>query len=185
MLDRLGEKHDLPLSKRPGGIGPSDHASFYRVKIPAMHFITGIHTDLHRTTDVFEKLDVPGMRRIGAMVEDLAVELAGLEQRPQHIETGRSSLSPGRPPPLVLGCQPDLAGEGPGVLLSSVTKDGPAEKAGIKAGDRIIRIGDTKIDRVTQILALLRQRSPGDRVKVVVRRSEEEITVEATLAPPG
>ena len=42
------------------GTGPSDHTSFYRKDIPVLFFFTGLHSDYHRPTDDFDKLNYSG-----------------------------------------------------------------------------------------------------------------------------
>ncbi|MBN2475644.1 MAG: M20/M25/M40 family metallo-hydrolase [Pirellulales bacterium] len=85
LLDRTSQDYDLALTKKPSGFGPSDHTSFYTKEAPVMHFFTGTHEDLHRPSDDFEKLNVPGMRRVGQMIADVAVALANAQQRPQYV----------------------------------------------------------------------------------------------------
>ncbi len=182
LLDRINEEHELTLTKTASGYGPSDHASFYGKKIPVLHFFTGMHGDVHRPTDEFEKLNVPGMRRVTCLVTDVVEALAESDQRPEYVTTGRASR-PGRGGPRAyLGTTPDFSADGPGFAISDVATDGPAQTAGIKGGDAIIRFGDAKIEGLEDIDAALRKHKPGDRVKVVLRRGEEEITVEVTLA---
>ncbi|NQU22834.1 MAG: M20/M25/M40 family metallo-hydrolase [Candidatus Nealsonbacteria bacterium] len=182
LLERLGPEHGLELVTQSRAFGSSDHASFSAKKIPAMHFITGKHTDLHKPTDDFEKLNVPGMRRVERLVADVAVELANADARPEYVSTGpRPSRGGNRP---YLGTIPNYSAEGPGYAVSSVVKDSPAEKGGVRDGDAIIRFGTAKIGGLVDIVAALSKQKPGDRVKVVVRRGKEEITLEVTLAPP-
>jgi len=183
ILERLKPEHGMEFVTRASGFGASDHSSFYGKKIPAMHFITGMHKDVHKTTDDFEKLNVPGMRRVGRLVEEMAVELANADARPEYVSTVPSPRRMGGNRPY-LGTVPDFSAEGPGYTISSVMKDGPAEKGGIRGGDAIIRFGESKIGSLEDIDSALRKHKPGDRVKVVVRRGKEEVTLEVTLAPP-
>lgn len=184
LLERVNQRHGLKLEKRASGFGPSDHASFYRKKIPVMHFFTGVHKDLHRPSDVFEKLNVPGMRRVAQLVVDVAEALADAEDRPEYVAMQRPGRTrPGGTRPH-LGTMPDFAAKGPGYAIAEVLKDGPAEKAGIQAGDAIIQFGESKLGNLEDIDGALRKHKPGDRVKVVVRRGDKEITFEVTLDPP-
>ena len=41
LIDGLNERHQFEITKKPGGYGPSDHASFYPKKIPVFHFFNG------------------------------------------------------------------------------------------------------------------------------------------------
>ncbi len=56
--------------------GRSDHANFYRKKIPVLFFFTGIHDDYHQAGDHFEKINKDAMAKIGQMVADITRTLA-------------------------------------------------------------------------------------------------------------
>lgn len=64
-----------------------------------------------------------------------------------------------------------------GVLVASVVEDGPAEKAGLKAGDVIVTMGEEKIMNGDGLLDVLSNREEGDKVELVyVRRGDKETT---------
>jgi S1-C subfamily serine protease len=62
-----------------------------------------------------------------------------------------------------------------------VTKGGPADKAGLKPGDVITKIDDKPIEDATDLIAQIRSRAPGERIKVTYQRDGKESTVEVTL----
>ncbi|MWA04754.1 PDZ domain-containing protein [Actinomadura sp. LD22] len=62
-----------------------------------------------------------------------------------------------------------------------VTKGGPADKAGLKPGDVITKVDDQPIEDATDLIAQIRSRAPGDRIKVTYERGGKETTVEITL----
>lgn len=68
-----------------------------------------------------------------------------------------------------------------GVLVDSVEKGSPAEKAGIKPGDIIVRIGDKKITGVEDVFLAIRSHQIGDTVEVELYRGRERLTLKATL----
>lgn len=74
-----------------------------------------------------------------------------------------------------------------GVVVLDVVDGGPAAKAGIKAGDVITGIDGKTVPTVEDFLAALRERAPGDEVKVQVSRGSEQLDLTVTLAdrPPG
>jgi serine protease Do len=57
-----------------------------------------------------------------------------------------------------------------GVLVSEVTKDSPAEKAGFEVGDVITKFAGTAITSLTQFRLLVASEKPGERVEVEVMR---------------
>ena len=183
-VDRLNEHFGFKITKQPGGFGPSDQSSFYAKKIPVLHFFTGTHSDYHRPSDDANKINLPGMRRVAEMVADTAVALAEEEKVPEYKATGRqASLGGGGDRPY-FGSIPDFSQERPGYALSGVTKDGPAEKAGLQAGDIIVQLGESKVGNLEDFDSALRKFKAGDRVKVVVERGDSKVEVEVTLDPP-
>ena len=62
-----------------------------------------------------------------------------------------------------------------------VTKNGPADKAGLKPGDVITELDGKPIEDATDLIAQIRSRAPGDRIKVTYLRANKESTVEVTL----
>jgi C-terminal processing protease CtpA/Prc len=68
---------------------------------------------------------------------------------------------------------------GKGVLVTEVLEDTPAERAGIKAGDVIVRVGDTTVDDIDDLRRALDDKE--GRVGITVMRRGVRRTVEATL----
>ncbi len=57
-----------------------------------------------------------------------------------------------------------------GLFVGNVTKGGAADKAGIKKGDVLISLENTKIDSGARLQELIGQRNPGDKIDVEVKR---------------
>jgi len=58
-----------------------------------------------------------------------------------------------------------------GVYVTSIADDSHAGDAGIQKGDRILRIGNTEIDRYVDVKLAMLDRSPGDKLQVLTSRS--------------
>lgn len=71
--------------------------------------------------------------------------------------------------------------KGGGVLINNVTKDSPADKAGLKAGDVVIKAGDKKINDSADLSRFVRKQGPDSEVKLTILRKSRQRTVEATL----
>ncbi len=82
-IDEINKNYGFVIDDKPTRYGTSDHAPFRSAKIPVLHFITGGHADLHRTTDDFEKINVSGMRRVTEMITDFVARVAQAEKRPE------------------------------------------------------------------------------------------------------
>ncbi|REK12434.1 MAG: PDZ domain-containing protein [Planctomycetota bacterium] len=185
LVDRFGKDYGFDITKKPGGFGPSDHSSFYSAKVPVLFFFTGSHKDYHRPSDDFDKLNIPGMRRIAEMVAEIGVTLAKADTRPAYKEVqdmGEIARSGGDRP--YFGSIPDFAGDEPGYALSGVAKGGPAARGGLQGGDTIVKFGDSKIGNLEDFDSALRKYKAGDKVPVTVKRDGDEVTLEVTLDPP-
>ncbi|WP_420033242.1 S1C family serine protease [Streptomyces sp. cg28] len=68
-----------------------------------------------------------------------------------------------------------------GVSVVSVTDGGPADKAGLKAGDVITELGDEKITTMTSLQEALADEKPGDKVKVTFTRDGDKKSADVTL----
>ncbi|MGD9723437.1 MAG: M20/M25/M40 family metallo-hydrolase [Pirellulales bacterium] len=184
LVDRFGKDAGFHLTKQASGFGPSDHSSFYGAKVPVLFFFTGSHKDYHRPSDDFDKLNVSGMRRIADLVVQVATTLAEAESRPTYQEVkGASPIGGGGDRPY-FGSIPDFAQDQPGYALSGVSKGGPADKAGLKTGDIIVQLGESKVGNLEDFDNALRKHKSGDKVPVTVKRGQESVTVEVTLDPP-
>jgi len=184
LLDHLATDHPFKQTRHPEGYGPSDHTSFYAKRIPVLFFFTGTHRDYHRPSDTFDKINVEGMRRITDLVTDTVVAIAEMDHRPTYQDVGAPpefAKSGNRP---YFGSIPDFSQEQPGYVLMGVSKGGPAERAGIKANDIIVRLGEYAISSLDDFDTALRKFKSGDRVSVLVKRGSEELKFEVTLEPP-
>ncbi len=68
-----------------------------------------------------------------------------------------------------------------GAPISSVTSGLPADKAGLKSDDVIVKVAGTALAAGQTVTDLLAEKSPGDKVSVVVRRKGEEQEFQVTL----
>lgn len=183
-LQKADEGLDLKLIFKPEGFGPSDHSSFYAKKIPVLHFFTGEHSDYHRPTDDWDKINYEGMARVTDLIEKVAIDAVTNPQKPDYLEvkgTGGPIRSGNRP---YVGTIPEFGNEEPGYAISGVAPGSPAEKGGLRGGDRIVKLGGQKITNLDDFDAALRRFPAGTEVEFVVARGKEEITLKVTLGSP-
>ncbi|MFB3776155.1 MAG: PDZ domain-containing protein [Bryobacteraceae bacterium] len=69
-----------------------------------------------------------------------------------------------------------------GVLVRSVSKDSAAEKAGLKAGDVILKIDETKVTSPREITRAIRDLKSKTTFPIALVRNHKEMTVTVTLA---
>ena len=68
-----------------------------------------------------------------------------------------------------------------GVLIVSVSADGPSASAGIKVGDVIVQLGNHAINSTNDVSSALLQQKPGDSVPLKIYRGGQQMTVNVTL----
>jgi hypothetical protein len=181
LIDKLNESYRFVITKQPRGSGPSDHASFYRHNIPVLFFFTGLHEDYHRPSDDYDKINVEGMLRVTDFVAAILDQLDDAPARPAFQRTSGMPRFSSRAAGPHLGVLPDLSRQDEGFVVMSVVPDGPAEQAGVQAGDVVIQLGDDKIaDRDAIAQAILRHKA-GDEVTVIVQRDGQEKMLKVTL----
>lgn len=182
MVEELTAKHGFKITKHEGGFGPSDHASFYAQKIPVIHLFTGNHNDYHRPSDDADKLNIAGMRRVVDLLVDMTHKIDLAETRPAYREVKKiESIGGGGGDRPYFGSIPDYASDAEGLALTDVVKDGPAEKAGLKGGDVIVGLGESKITGIEDFDSALRKFKPGDTTKVKVLRDGKTVELDITL----
>jgi serine protease Do len=79
----------------------------------------------------------------------------------------------------------DFFGVQDGVLVRSVKKGSAAEKAGIKAGDVITKVDDSKVTSSTEITRVLRGLKPRKTFGVTVVRNRKEMPLTVTMESTG
>lgn len=150
----------------------SDHHSFYSRDIPVLMFHSGMHEDYHRPSDDTEKINYEGMKQVSQLLFGVLVELADTPKLPGFRRQARQetkydqqnierALSPprGRLGLKISGKQAD-AGQ---VVVSNVVHDSPADKAGIRAGDRFLTFAGQEVtDPAEFLVSVWSATSPAD-----------------------
>jgi len=186
-VDSAELRYGLKFAKVPGGIGRSDHESFYRKNVPVLFLFTGLHDEYHRPTDTVDKIDFAAMNTVVSVTEDLILELSSSLARPKFAQrTGgfEDPLSPtaAMPRPGVrLGVRPDYAYQGTdGMRIEGATAGTPADKAGFKEGDVIVDISGVPVRSLNGYMAALVGKKPGDTLEVTVLRGGKKTVIKVT-----
>jgi aminopeptidase YwaD len=175
----------LTLQLSGDGYGPSDHTPFYANGRPVLMFFTGPHADYHRPSDTPEKINAEGLATVVKLVFGTAAALA---HRPEPLTFVRTQGEPsstrerGVGYGAYFGSIPDFSeSPTPGVRLSGVRPDSPAEKAGLQAGDTIVALTGVTVRTLDDLVFALRSKRAGERVEVIYRRDGQTLQTEAIL----
>ena len=172
---------DLQLNE--DGFGPSDHSSFYSKKIPVLFFFTGTHEDYHKPSDTYEKINFSGLVQILYLVRDLASYLVDAPIRPTYTVAKSTGMSGRSGFNVSLGTIPNYADSNDGLLLDGVRENSPAAKAGVKAGDKVVKLAGKDVRNVMDYTYILGELKAGEEYEMVVQRGGERLTLRIVPAP--
>ena len=184
MVKKENKGSVLKLTLKPDGFGPSDHASFYGKDIPVMFFFTNLHDDYHRPSDTWDKINYAGEAMVVDLADRIVLDLANADARPSFTRVQSSAAQAGgetRGSRVSFGSIPDFASDVQGVKISGTRAESPAAKAGLLAGDIIIKFGGKDIKNLYDFMYVLGDYKPGDEVEVVFVRGGKQMTARAKL----
>jgi aminopeptidase N len=163
-----------------------------------VQIFTHPHPDYHRPGDTADKIDGPGLVKIATFVKEGIVYLGEREQPLTNTIAPTKGAAPGAAATagaptgapaaagqgrrVSFGTMPDFAFAGPGVKVAGVTPGSPAEKAGVKEGDVLLRLDGKEVANLQGFSDILRGLTPGQAVKVVLSRGGQEQTLDVTVA---
>ena len=177
------QEPNFKIEYSAGGYSASDHTSFVAKKIPVLFFFSGLHSDYHKPSDTWDKINAPSAAQLLNLVGDVALQLAEAPSRPTFITVvedkpvsgGGGGYGP------YFGSIPDFGEVKDGVRFSDVRPGSPAAKAGLKAGDILVQFGDKPIHNLYDFTDALRRSKVGEVVAVKVLRDGQPITASVKL----
>ena len=171
---------NLALQKDP--YLPTDVTAFYPKNVPVLSFFTGLHKNYNRPTDDPQTLNYAGLERISSLAYGIVSDLISADARPEYVKVQRNKPEQGSRGTLraYLGTIPDYTTEDVGVKLSGVVTGGPADKAGLKGGDVIVKFGTKKIENIYDFTYSLDAVKIGQPVEVVVMRDGKQVKLKVT-----
>jgi len=157
------------------GTGPSDHTSFYLKDIPVLFFFTGLHPDYHKPTDDFDRINYTGELQIITFINNIIIATNQQNQKLVFTKTRETQTGTSARFSVSLGVMPDYTFPGSGVRVDGISEGRPAQKAGMKAGDIIIQLGDYNVSSLENYMQALGKFKKGDNTKVKFKRGDEII----------
>lgn len=116
-----------------------------------------------------------------AIPSDYAIDVANTIISGKEVEHPRIGATVGTVTPQ-MSKKLGLGNGAYGAYVNDVTKDSPADKAGIKKGDVITKIDGEQVDAATSLITSIRNHKVGDKVMLTILRDGKEQEVEVELA---
>jgi hypothetical protein len=185
MVDEAKNGTKFEIEPSESGYSSSDHTSFVTKKIPVLFFFSGLHSDYHKPSDTWDKINADAAAQLLDLVGRVDVELASTVERPTFVAVAENphagGVSSGGGYGPYFGSVPDFGENKDGVKFSDVRPGSPAAKAGLRAGDVLTKFGDKTIHNLYDFTDALRRSKVGDLVEVTVLREGKPMTVSVTL----
>jgi len=182
-IEQAQAKSNFKIEYSPGGYSASDHTSFVTKHIPVLFFFSGLHSDYHKPSDTWDKINAPGAARLVDVVGDTGLQLASAADGPTFIavveDKPLAGAGGGYGP--YFGSIPDFGQVENGVKFSDVKPASPAAKSGLKAGDILVQFGDKPIKNLYDFTDALRRSKVGDVVEVTVMRDGKPVQASVKL----
>jgi hypothetical protein len=187
LLEEEQSKSKFKIEYSAGGYSASDHTSFVTKQIPVLFFFSGLHSDYHKPSDTWDKINAPSAAQFLDFIDDIALKIDSAPERTAFVTVvedqaaehssggGGSGYGP------YFGSIPDFGQEVNGVKFSDVRPGSPAAKAGFKADDVLVQFGDMPIKNLFDFTDALRRSKVGDVVEVKVLRDGKPITASVKL----
>jgi aminopeptidase YwaD len=166
-------KGQLQFRFDSSGAGPSDHTSFYRKNIPVLFYFTGLHGDYHKPSDDADKINYTGQLHIVKHIYSLIEMQSKNAGKVAFTPTKDMQVNTAATFNVTLGIMPDYSFSGNGVRVDGVSEGRPAQKAGLKTGDVIVKLGDHTIGSLENYMEVLSKFNKGDKTTVYYNRGSE------------
>ncbi len=172
----------LPITTQNDAHLPTDSTAFYLKGIPTLNAFTGSHADYHMPSDTADKIDYDHAAKIAKLMGLIARGIATADLAPDYVEMEAPKNSGVRTGlRAYLGTIPDYAqGDIKGVKLSGVSPIGPAAKAGVKAGDIIIKLGGKEIANIYDYTYVMGDLKIGKETSITVQREGKDVELKIT-----
>ncbi len=184
LVDPLCAEFRIGCTLGGDGYGPSDQTPFFAAGVPVLHFFSGAHEDYHTPADDSVHINAAGGARVARLVAELALDLAASDGLTYRESAAPAPQGDVRGYGASLGTIPDYTGapdDKTGMLLAGVRSGGPADRAGLKRGDRVIELMGREVRDIYDLMYILRDAKPGETSTVVVERGAERIEAEVTF----
>lgn len=180
-IERRNAVTGLSLQTQQDCYLPTDASVFYLRGIPILNAFTGQHEDYHKPGDTADKINYPGTEQVTRFMGLVARSLASGTEVPVYKEQKRPDEGSRGGMRVYLGTVPDYSQDGiEGVKLSGVSAIGPAAKAGLLAGDVIVKLAGKEIKNIYDYTFVMGVLKIGLETEIEVQRTGKRAVLKIT-----
>ena len=147
-----------------------NHNVLYTKKIAGLKVTSGAHEDYRKPSDTYDRILFEGMAEIGALVQSYINTLPSqikleYDESFEPIDNKGGEFSR-----VKLGITPNYEHRRPGMKILLPEPDGPAQKAGLHAGDIITHINYNPLEDIYHYMDYVNLFKPGQRIFIKYER---------------
>lgn len=173
LVDEVNEAFSFDLQRVADPYLPTDSIRFIEAEVPSLALFTGSHPDYHRPSDDPDTINYPDLERTARYGAAVAARLIDEPAPPDFVAVQRTA-QPGRAMTrITTGTIPDYGAEIEGLRLSGVIAGGPAEQAGLQAGDVIVELAGVAVGNIYDYMGALDRLRADQPAPVVYLRDGE------------
>ena len=151
--------------------------------MPTVFYFCGLHEDYHRPSDDPHTIDADKAARVARASLGVILHAANRDdrldfERPVSGDRGGNDGASASPTARrTLGVYESPTASGNGFSVSGVVEGSVADKAGVLAGDRIVRVGTSAVGNASDLRKALQEMKSGKAFEIEVVRNEEKIVL--------
>ncbi|NNE94091.1 MAG: M28 family peptidase [Verrucomicrobiales bacterium] len=182
-IERRNAPIGLSITTQKDSYLPTDTTAFYPRKVPILAAFTGLHDEYHTPRDTPDLINYEGAKDVSRLMALILRDLVTTDSPPVWAKVDPPKRG-SRGFSVFLGTIPDYAqgDDVKGVKLSGVSENGPAQKAGLQAGDIIIELNGVKIGNVYDYTGALADLKVGKEFDIKILRDGKEVPLKITPA---
>ncbi|MDA1229550.1 MAG: M28 family peptidase [Planctomycetota bacterium] len=179
IIERANVPLGLSLTLQDDSYLPTDAQVFFLHGVPILSAFTGNHSEYHTPRDTPEKLNYEGIATVANLMNLVCRNLIAAEHSPVYVAQERPKDGQRRASlRAYLGTVPDYAqSDVKGVMLSGVARGGPAELAGVKGGDVIVKLAGRKIENIYDYTYAIEALKSGQETEITVQREGKDVAL--------
>ena len=139
-----------------------------------LFFFTGIHPDYHKPSDQADKINYAGELQVIRFVYAITQKMDGMN-KPPFAKTRDKQFGVSPAFNVTLGIMPDYSFPGSGLRIDAISEGRPAEIAGLKTGDVIVKLGEYAVISLQTYMEALSKFNRGDQTTVEFLRGQEQM----------
>ncbi len=158
---------------------PTDTTSFFAKGVPILSAFTGLHADYHSPSDTPDKINYEGIADCSNLYVRLIEGVTRLDNM-DYVAQAPPPKSRGRLR-VYLGTIPDYSQtDRKGLLLSGVSKGGPADLAGLQSEDLVVELSGRKVETIYDYTDAIGSLKAGKETKVTIIRNGKTLDLKIT-----